>query len=105
MLCCVCCVSKEHGGWNPKTFGNSRDWQRSLGGGYRQSYSNDADVIAGVTGLRRKDDRWRGNLEVECRLNRHLDLVAEYHYSSNGSNILARRYRRNQYLLGLQGNF
>lgn len=81
------------------------DWQLTIGGDYRQSHYNDADVIAAVVGRRRKDDRWRGNLEAEYRLNRHLDLIAEYHYTNNDSSVSFRRYQRNQYLLGVQGNF
>ncbi len=79
--------------------------QLTVGGDYRQSRYHDADVSAGVTGLRREDERWRWMLTAEYRLTRYLDLVAEYHYSDNDSNLSASRYRQNQYLLGLQGNF
>ena len=45
-------------------------------------------------------------LGKETRLkDSYLDFVAEYHYSSNHSNLPASRYRQNQYLLGIQSDF
>lgn len=81
------------------------DWHFTLGGDYRLSRYNDADIVAGITGVPREDRRWRWNLEAGYRLNRHLDLVAEYQYTNNDSNILSRSYQRNQYTLGVQGYF
>lgn len=81
------------------------DWRFTLGGDYRLSRYNDADVIAGVSAARREERRWRWSLEAEYHLSRHLDLVAEYHYTNNDSNIVLRSYQRNQYTLGVQGYF
>jgi hypothetical protein len=81
------------------------DWRFTLGGDYRLSRYHDADVIAGVSAARREERRWRCRLEAEYHLSRHLDLVAEYHYTNNDSNIVLRSYQRNQYTLGVQGYF
>ena len=83
----------------------AENWQITLGGDYRKSNYNDANMVAGVTDVRREDVRWRFNLGAEYHLNRYLDLVAEYHYTSNDSNIATMTYRRNQYELGVQGYF
>lgn len=83
----------------------AENWQINLGGDYRKSRYNDADISAGVTTQRREDDRWRLNLGAEYRLNRHFDLMGDYHYTNNDSNVLSRRYQRNQYSLGIRGYF
>jgi hypothetical protein len=80
-------------------------WQLTLGSDYRKSRYNDIDVIAGVATYQREDDRWRGNVGAEYRLNRYFDLIGEYHYTNNDSNVVSRRYRRNQYTLGVRGYF
>lgn len=80
-------------------------WQLNLGGDYRKSRYNDADISAGVTTQRREDDRWRFSAGAEYRLNRYLNLVGEYDFTDNDSNVISRRYQRNQYSLGVRGYF
>lgn len=83
----------------------AENWRINLGGDYRKSRYNDADISAGVTTQRREDDRWRFNAGAEYRLNRYLDLIGEYHFTENDSNVISRRYQRNQYSLGVRGYF
>ncbi len=72
---------------------------------YRQSRYNDANVVAGVVGPTRKDDRFRLQVVGEYSLNRDVDLVLEYRFSDNDSNMINRQYQRNQFLLGVQSYF
>ena len=83
----------------------TEDLQITFGGDYRRSRYNDVNIVAGVADVRRLDRRWRWNLEGEYRVNRYLDFVVEYHFADNRSSIATRSYRRNQYLIGLQGYF
>ncbi|MCF6282242.1 MAG: outer membrane beta-barrel protein [Candidatus Polarisedimenticolaceae bacterium] len=76
-----------------------------LGAEYRQSIYNDANIVSGVSGDTREDDRYRYRLEATYKLNRKVDLVGKYRYTDNVSNITSSSYRHSQILLGLQSYF
>ena len=83
----------------------NKSWKTKLAVDFRQSRYNDVNLVAGMAIPARKDDRFRLSATAEYYLNRDVDLVVEYHYSDNDSNIITRRYQRNRLLLGVHSYF
>ncbi len=83
----------------------NKAWETKLGMSYRQSNYNDANIVANITSPVREDERLRLSATGKYHLNRHLSLVAEYHYSDNDSNVATKQYQRHQFLLGIQGYY
>jgi len=83
----------------------NKAWEARLGLSYRQSNYNDANIVANITSPVREDQRLRFSTSGKYHLNRHLSLVAEYHYSDNDSNVATKQYQRHQFLLGVQGYY
>ena len=76
-----------------------------LGAEYRQSTYNDANVVGGVTGVTRKDDRSRLSAEIIYKLDRNISAMAKYRYTDNDSNISISSYQQSQILIGVQSLF
>lgn len=83
----------------------SPQWKARVGIDYRATEYNDANVVAGTSLPIREEDRLRLKLAARYQLAGGIDLVAEYRFTDNDSNVGSERYQRNQYRLGVQGYF
>lgn len=81
-------------------------WTARLDADYRYSRYNEADRDTGGNDLgRREDRRWRTSARLSHPLGRGLDLVLEWRFTNNESNVAERTYHRMQTMLGLEGRF
>lgn len=75
------------------------NWKLSAYVGYRIS---DYTQVLGVS---RSDQRLRTKLRFKRKLSKELELLAEYSYTDNQSNVASYDYSRNVFALGLRSNF
>jgi len=70
-------------------------WEMKLSGSYRLSDYNDANLEAGGEVIEREDDRFKFGVELNRQVGKESQLLLEYSYTDNSSNIDRYSYRRN----------